>query len=85
MLVALANSGVPIDPNIFRVSSASVGVQTFVNGADTQTYGADFLATLPVDYGRWGHVDYALNANYNDTHVTRLAPPPSNVSARVTT
>jgi iron complex outermembrane receptor protein len=84
ILQALAASGVTIDPAIFTLPSGSVGVQTFVNGADTQTYGADFLATLPVDYGRWGHIDYAFNANYNDTHITRLAPPPSNVSAKVT-
>ncbi|MEI9891774.1 MAG: hypothetical protein WDN45_15990 [Caulobacteraceae bacterium] len=53
-----------IDPAIFTLPSGSVGVQTFVNGADTQTYGSDFLATLPADYGRFGHVDYSLSANY---------------------
>jgi iron complex outermembrane receptor protein len=81
VLTALTASGVPIDPNIFKVSSASVGVQSFVNGADTQTYGADFVATYPMDYGSWGHVDYSLSANYNDTKVTKIAKPPSNVSA----
>jgi iron complex outermembrane receptor protein len=83
ILQALAANGVAIDPAIFALPSGSVGVQTFVNGADTQTYGADFLASLPADYGRWGHVDYSLSANYNDTHVTRIALPPSNVSAKV--
>jgi iron complex outermembrane receptor protein len=80
VLQALTASGVTIDPNIFKVSSASVGVQTFVNGADTQTYGLDYVATYPMDYGSWGHVDYSLSANYNDTKVTRIAKPPSNVS-----
>jgi iron complex outermembrane receptor protein len=80
VLTALTASGVPIDPNIFRVSSASVGVQSFVNGADTQTYGADFVATYPMDYGKWGHLDYSLSANYNDTKITKIAKPPSNVS-----
>ena len=84
ILQALAANGVAIDPAIFTLPSGSVGVQTFVNGADTQTYGADFLATLPVDYGRWGHVEYSLSANYNDTRVTRIRPPPSNVSSKVT-
>ncbi|MGZ3280029.1 MAG: TonB-dependent receptor plug domain-containing protein [Phenylobacterium sp.] len=84
ILQALAANGVAIDPAIFTLPSGSVGVQTFVNGADTQTYGVDFLATLPVSYGSWGHVDYSLTANYNDTRVTRVLPPPSNVSSKVT-
>jgi iron complex outermembrane receptor protein len=84
ILQALAANGVTIDPAIFTLPSGSVGVQTFVNGADTQTYGIDFLATLPVSYGAWGHVDYSLTANYNDTRVTRVLPPPSNVSSKVT-
>ena len=84
ILQALAANGVAIDPAIFTLPSGSVGVQTFVNGADTQTYGVDFLATLPVSYGAWGHVDYSLSANYNDTRVTRVLPPPSNVSSKVT-
>ena len=84
ILQALAANGVTIDPAIYALPSGSVGVQTFVNGADTQTYGVDFLATLPVSYGAWGHVDYSLTANYNDTHITRVLPPPSNVSSKVT-
>jgi iron complex outermembrane recepter protein len=84
ILQALAANGVAIDPAIYTLPSGSVGVQTFVNGADTQTYGIDFLSTLPVSYGAWGHVDYSLSANYNDTRVTRVLPPPSNVSSRVT-
>jgi iron complex outermembrane receptor protein len=80
VLTALTASGVPIDPNIFKVSSASVSVQSFVNGADSQTYGADFVATYPMDYGSWGHVDYSFSANYNDTKITKIAKPPSNVS-----
>ena len=80
VLTALRASGVTIDPTIFTVSSASVGIVSFVNGADTQTYGADFVATYPMDYGSWGHVDYSLSANYNDTKITKIAKPPSNVS-----
>ena len=83
VLAALAGSGVPIDPTIFQVSSASVGVQTFVNGADTQTYGIDYLATYSKSYGDFGHVDWSLSANYDSTHVTKLDAPPANVSQKV--
>ncbi len=84
VLTALTNSGVTIDPNIFKVSSASVGIVSFVNGADTQTYGVDYVATYPWDYGSFGHVDYSLSANYNSTEITKIAPPPSNVSPNAT-
>ncbi len=89
VIKALTASGVPIDPAILTLSNGlpnpagSVSIQTFVNGVDTQTYGIDYLATYPVDYGAFGHVDYSLSANYNDTHVTRIAPPPSNINQSV--
>jgi iron complex outermembrane receptor protein len=83
VLTALTASGVPIDPNIFKVSSASVGVQSFVNGVNTQTYGLDYVATYPMDYGQWGHVDYAASMNYNTTKVIKILPPPSNVNKNV--
>ncbi len=71
------------DAQIRAASSGSIGVQTFVNGVDTQTRGLDFVATLPRSYGDLGHVDYSFTANYNVTTVTRLAAPPSNVSSKV--
>jgi iron complex outermembrane receptor protein len=83
VLAALAGSNVNIDPAIFTVSSASVGVQTFVNGVDTQTYGVDYLATYSKSYGDFGHVDWSLSANYDSTQVTKVAPPPSKVSQSV--
>ncbi len=89
VLNALTASGVPIDNAILHLSNGApnpagtVSIQTFVNGVDTQTYGVDYLATYPVDYGAYGHVDYSLSANYNDTHVTRIAAPPTNVNQGV--
>lgn len=84
VLQALAANGVVIAPGILTATAgASVGAQTFVNGADTQTYGVDFLATYAADYGSWGHVDYSLSANYNDTTVQQVHAPPTNVSPRV--
>ncbi|MGZ3272545.1 MAG: TonB-dependent receptor plug domain-containing protein [Caulobacteraceae bacterium] len=85
VLQAITASGVVIPPGIFTAtSSASVGVNVFVNGADTQTYGLDYVATYAMDYGAWGHVDYSLSLNYNDTKVLKVAKPPSNVSPNAT-
>ena len=83
VLAAIQAAGVTIPPVIFQVSSASVGVQSFVNGANTQTYGVDYLASYPVDFGPYGHVDFSLAANYNTTKVTKVLAPPSNVNPNV--
>jgi iron complex outermembrane receptor protein len=83
VIQALTASGVTIPPVIFTVSSASVGIQAFVNGVDSQTYGLDYVATYPMDYGSWGHVDYSLAVNYNSTKITKVLPPPSNVNPNV--
>ena len=56
-------------------TTSTAQVTTFANGADTQTYGVDYVATYPMDYGVFGHVDYSLSANYNYTKVLRQLPP----------
>ncbi len=83
VLQALTGSGVTIDPQIFTAASGSVGVVMFVNGLDTTTKGADFVATYPTDLGDYGRIDWALTANYNVTKIDRVAPPPTNVDQRV--
>jgi iron complex outermembrane receptor protein len=83
VLQALTGSGVTIDPQIFTAASGSVGVVMFVNGLDTTTKGADFVATYPTDLGDYGRIDWALTANYNVTKIDRVAPPPTNVDPRV--
>jgi iron complex outermembrane receptor protein len=83
VLQALAGSGITIDPQIFTAASGSVGVVMFVNGLDTTTKGADFVATYPTDLGSYGRIDWALTANYNVTKIDRVAPPPTNVDPRV--
>jgi iron complex outermembrane receptor protein len=83
VITALTANGVAIDPAIYTLSSGSVGVQTFVNGVNTTTTGADFVATYSTDFGSYGHVDWSLTGNYNVMSVDKVAPPPSNVSARV--
>lgn len=83
VLQALTANGVTIDPAIFASSSGSVYVVSFVNGLDTRTQGADFVATYASDYGDYGRVDWSLSGNYNSTRILRVAPPPSNVAPSV--
>ena len=58
-------------------------MQSFVNGASPLTRGVDFLGTYPMDYGPWGHVDYALGANYSTTGISSVNRPPPNVNQAV--
>jgi len=67
--------------NPAKGTTSTAQVTTFANGADTQTYGVDFVATYLMDYGRFGHVDYSLSVNYNYTKVLRQLPPPLNLPA----
>jgi iron complex outermembrane receptor protein len=83
VLQALAANGIPTPASITSAPSGSVAVQSFVNGAATLTRGVDYLATYPVSYGAWGHVDYSLAANYTTTGITSVNAPPANVNQKV--
>jgi iron complex outermembrane receptor protein len=83
VLQALAAIGVPTPPSILNATSGNVAVQSFVNGAATMTRGIDFLATYPLDYGSWGHVDYSLAANYSNTGLNSINKPPANLNQSV--
>ena len=83
VLQALTANGVAIDPAIFTASSGSVSVQSFVNGGDTLTQGAELVTTYSSDYADYGRVDWSLGGNYTGTTIKRIAPPPSNVSQSV--
>jgi len=39
------------------------------------------VATYPVDMGRWGHMDYSLAMNYNNTQVVKIVAPPAGLPA----
>jgi iron complex outermembrane receptor protein len=62
-------------------TTSTAQITTFGNGADTQTYGVDLVTTYAQDYGKWGHVDYSLSVNYNNTQVTKVLPAPLNLPA----
>ena len=83
VITALTTNGVVIDPAIFTAASASVGVNVFVNGLDTLTQGADFVATYSTNFDSLGKIDWSLSTNYNSTTIKRIARPPSNVSPNV--
>lgn len=67
VLNAIAASGKVLDPTV--VASGQLGIQTFTNGIDTETWGLEFAARYPVDLP-FGSVDLSLGANYNITKVT---------------
>jgi iron complex outermembrane recepter protein len=65
---AIAASGKALDPTVLQ--SGSLAIQTFTNGIDTRTVGAELSMRYPVDLP-FGTVDLTLGANYNDTKVTK--------------
>lgn len=71
---AIAANGNQLDPSV--ISSGNTGVVLFANGIDTRTDGADLVFTFPVDYARYGRVDWSVGATYNSTVVTKIPPTP---------
>jgi iron complex outermembrane receptor protein len=84
VLAALAANGVQIDSSIYSNASWSIGVSLFTNGLDTRTKGADLVVSYSTDFDAYGAVDWILTANYSDTKVTKIAPPPSQLAPGVT-
>ncbi|MDO7834550.1 TonB-dependent receptor [Sphingobium sp. HBC34] len=64
ILAAIAATGLVLDTGL-----QTLGVASFTNLIDTETYGVDFAAHYPValDFGK---LDLSLNANYNRTKIT---------------
>ena len=56
-----------------------VGLQIFANAVDTVTQGVEFTTSYASDFDQYGHVDWTLGFNYNDTAVTRELPLPAAV------
>ncbi|CAN5179079.1 TonB-dependent receptor [soil metagenome] len=65
---AIAASGKVLDPTVSQ--SGSLGIQTFTNGIDTETWGLEFAARYPVNLS-FGKLDLSVTANYNSTKVTQ--------------
>jgi iron complex outermembrane receptor protein len=75
VLAAIAAHGNKIDPTV-----SYVGISVFTNAANTRTQGAEVVADYASDFGDWGHVDWSVGFNYNETAVTKQAPLPATVA-----
>ncbi|WP_031309957.1 TonB-dependent receptor plug domain-containing protein [Sphingobium sp. C100] len=64
ILAAIASTGLVLDTGL-----QTLGVASFTNLIDTETYGIDFAARYPVmlDFGK---LDLSLTANYNKSKIT---------------
>jgi iron complex outermembrane receptor protein len=67
---AIAANGNVLDPTVTQI-----GINIFSNGLDTRTRGAELVLAYSDDYS-FGHIDWTLSANYNDTEVTRIKASP---------
>ena len=74
---AITARGTVIDPSL-----TTVDINIFTNGIDTRTQGLDLAVNYSSDYGAWGNVDWALNANYNDTAITRIRATPAQLAGQ---
>ena len=82
-------NGATVSPLINTVISATgipissydttTGINLFTNGINTTTDGADFTFRVPVDY-RVGHVDWTVEATYNNTSVTHARSASSSLT-----
>jgi iron complex outermembrane recepter protein len=76
---AIIANGNNLDPTVTQT-----GINIFTNGLDTRTDGADLVLNYMTDFGSYGRVDWTVSGNLTDTQVTRIAPPPSQLTAGVT-
>ena len=74
VLNAIAAHGNILDPSV-----SYVGIAVFTNGANTRTRGAELTATYASDFDEYGHVDWTLGLNYNETKINKLQPLPAQV------
>lgn len=63
---AIAASGKAIDPSV--ATTGTLSIQTYTNGIDTETFGAELSVRYPIDLD-FGSLDLTLGMNYGDTKV----------------
>ncbi|HWU03841.1 MAG TPA: TonB-dependent receptor [Novosphingobium sp.] len=60
-------------------ATSYAGINLFTNGADTRTRGVEATASYASDFAGFGHVDWSLGFNYNQTSITRISGLPASV------
>jgi iron complex outermembrane recepter protein len=66
--------------NIDLTQLTYAGIQVFTNAASTRTQGVELTGNYSSDFGEYGHVDWSVGFNYNDTTITKVFPLPAAVT-----
>jgi iron complex outermembrane receptor protein len=74
VLNAIAAKGVSLDQGL-----SYTGISLFANAANTRTQGVEVTANYATDFGDYGHVDWSIGFNYNQTDITHVIPLPTQV------
>jgi iron complex outermembrane receptor protein len=53
------------------------GISVFTNAVDTRTRGLEATLTYASDFAEYGHVDWSLGYNHNETKITKQLPLPA--------
>jgi len=75
VLNAIAKKGVTLDTGL-----SYTGISVFTNAADTRTTGIDLTGNYATDFDAYGHVDWTLGFNYNNTQFTHINALPAQVT-----
>ena len=69
---AITLEGVTLDP-----TATQQGVAAFLNGVSTLSQGVDVTVSYLSDFDEYGSVRWTLGANYNNTSISSVVPPPA--------
>ena len=72
VLDAISAKGVTLDSGL-----SYTGIGIFANAANTQTRGVEVTASYASDFGGYGHVDWSVGFNYNETTLTKVNALPA--------
>jgi iron complex outermembrane receptor protein len=72
---AIIANGNVLDPTVTQT-----GINIFTNGLNTRTRGAELVLTASQDLADWGSIQWSFTGNYTDTEVTKIAPPPAQLT-----
>lgn len=70
--VAILTAGNALDP-----TATQNGVSSFINALSTTTQGVDLTINYPTDFDEYGLIDWTFAANYNQTALQYVKPPPA--------